>query len=46
MTGQDHAALAALDPNPEQGVLAALAAGVLLALVLRLIGGRRGGGSR
>lgn len=45
MTGQDQAALAARDPNPEQGVLAALAAGVLLALLLRLIGGRRRSGS-
>lgn len=44
MTGQDPAALAVLDPNPEYGVLAALAGGVLLAIVLRLIGGRRGGG--
>ncbi len=46
MTGQDQAALAALDPNPEQAVLAALAAGVVLALLLRLIGSRRGAGSR
>lgn len=46
MTSQDPAALAVLDPNPEHGLLAALAGGVLLALVLRLIGARRGGGGR
>jgi hypothetical protein len=29
------------DPNPEQGVIAALVGGMLLAIVLRLIGDRR-----
>jgi len=31
---------AATDPNPEQGVLAALVGGVLVAVALRLLSGR------
>ncbi|HMS72134.1 MAG TPA: hypothetical protein PKB03_03800 [Baekduia sp.] len=34
---------AAADPNPEAAVIAAAAGGVALALVLRVIGGRKAG---